>query len=295
MFYYQAKIFLKRNLKLFLIKIFYLFKLDLIYLKKKDRFEIVLENSTFFKKSSDEEIINAIYKTVPKGCNKELIRIGGTTDGAYLLPDDLDDVEACFSPGTSSCKNFEDDLAQKYNIKSFLADASIDKSKLDLITNLQFFQKKWIGDFDSQDTLSMKSWIDHSGYGNSKNLLLQMDIEGCEYQSLLSMPEKYLKKFKIIVIEFHDLERLEKTRFLNQIFDPVINKILNYFDCVHIHGNNNCGIINLANINIPKVIELTFYRKSCNKGERKKLLPHPLDIKNVDDLPPIVLDKIWTN
>ena len=95
-----------------------------------------------------------------------------------------------------------------------------------------------------------------------------MDIEGCEYQSLLSMPEKYLKKFKIIVIEFHDLERLEKTRFLNQIFDPVINKILNYFDCVHIHGNNFDQPDKNGD---PIHLEVTFLRNELlNENEKKK-------------------------
>jgi hypothetical protein len=30
---------------------------------------------------------------------KELIRIGGDADGGYLVPNDLEDLSGCFSPG----------------------------------------------------------------------------------------------------------------------------------------------------------------------------------------------------
>ena len=295
MFSKKITIFIKRNLKYLIIKLFYKFKLDLLYFQKKDRFELVLENSQYSPISKNEDIVNAIKTIIPVGCNKELIRVGGDGDGAYLLPNDIYQIDACFSPGTSSHKFFEDDLANIYNVKSFLSDASVNESELDLIENMQFFQKKWIGDFNSKDTLTIEQWIKNCGHKNSNNLLLQMDIEGCEYSSIISIPEEQLKKFKIIVIEFHDLDRLIKARFLNHIFMPVMNKILEYFDCVHAHGNNNCGIVEMAEIKVPKVIELSFYRKDLNIGKKEKLIPHPLDILNVSSLPPLILDNIWRN
>lgn len=47
----------------------------------------------------------AMMKPVP--CPYRLIRIGGHEDGAYLVPDDLANVRACFSPGVSNHKDFE--------------------------------------------------------------------------------------------------------------------------------------------------------------------------------------------
>src|SRR4051794_36195573 len=35
-----------------------------------------------------------------------LIRLGGEHDGGYLLPDDLDGIVACFSPGVSDEASF---------------------------------------------------------------------------------------------------------------------------------------------------------------------------------------------
>jgi hypothetical protein len=36
-----------------------------------------------------------------------LLRIGGDSDGGYLVPDDLENISSCFSPGVSDIFNFE--------------------------------------------------------------------------------------------------------------------------------------------------------------------------------------------
>ena len=40
-----------------------------------------------------------------------LLRIGGDSDGGYLLPDDLENISSCFSPGVSDIFDFEFTLA----------------------------------------------------------------------------------------------------------------------------------------------------------------------------------------
>src|SRR3954463_7181162 len=54
-----------------------------------------------------------------------LIRVGGAGDGGYLLPDDLDGIAACFSPGVSNQATFEEDLLAR-GIPCFQADASVE-------------------------------------------------------------------------------------------------------------------------------------------------------------------------
>ena len=96
--------------------------------------------------SSLKDIRETIGKIVPVNCGHPLIRIGGTGDGAYLIPADLSDVEACFSPGVNNFKDFEDHLAQRYGIKAFMCDYSSDLHHLrtPLIKDMQFFEKKWL-------------------------------------------------------------------------------------------------------------------------------------------------------
>ena len=98
---------------------------------------------------------------LPVSSPKELIRLGGTEDGAYILPDDLKDIYACFSPGVSPYKSFEDELSLKYKIKSFLCDYSTDPSKLStpLIKDFQFFDKKFLGNKNKDNYITLENWV----------------------------------------------------------------------------------------------------------------------------------------
>ena len=107
-----------------------------------------------------------------------------------------------------------------------------------------------------------------------------MDIEGAEYESIITTSESTLKQFRIIVIEFHNLDYLRNERFLNQRFVPVMRRILQNFDCVHAHPNNSSPLYNICGFEVPKTLELTFYRKDCNEGKKRKFIPHEKDIKN---------------
>jgi hypothetical protein len=72
------------------------------------------------------------------------------------LPNNFKEVNYCFSPGVVVTANFENELSQKFNIKSYMADASIKNhpSKIiSLLSSLSFseaYQKVillpyWIG------------------------------------------------------------------------------------------------------------------------------------------------------
>ena len=132
----------------------------------------------------------------------KLRRIGPNRDGSYILPDDLEGIEACFSPGTNNRKDFEDVLAIKYKIKSFMCDFSSDFDKFEtaLIKDMQFFEKKWLDINKSQDSITLEKWVNSNVPNLDSDLLLQMDIEGAEYRNLLAISDSLLKRFRILVI-----------------------------------------------------------------------------------------------
>jgi len=54
-----------------------------------------------------DRVASLIKKLHPYQFGNGLIRIGPRGDGGYLVPDDLRDIQACFSPGVSTMSEFE--------------------------------------------------------------------------------------------------------------------------------------------------------------------------------------------
>jgi hypothetical protein len=110
----------------------------------------------------------------PKPCPFPLIRIGGTCDGAYLLPDDLKDIQACFSPGMSDRKGFEDQLCREFGIACHLCDGSskVERLRRPLIPALQTFRKLWLDLSGTPDSQTLDSWVLELAADNASDLLL---------------------------------------------------------------------------------------------------------------------------
>ena len=120
-----------------------------------------------------------------------------------------------------------------------------------------------------------------------------MDVEGSEYEIINSISETNLKRFKIMVIEFHHFEQII-TKLGYAMVSGVINKINKYFDVSHIHPNNCCGTHKIRDITIPSTLEITFLNKKNSKCKKKiSKIPHELDYKNVNKNPEIILSDSW--
>lgn len=263
------------------------------FLEHAEAIDRLLTFCDFDSPADEEDIRAAVSLLVPVGCGVELIRVGGSGDGAYLLPDLLEGIDACFSPGVSNQTSFETELAETFGIPSHLCDASVDPSQLQLMKELHTFQPLWLGAFTGGNTITLDSWVAASAHATASSLLLQMDIEGSEYNALLACSDSLLSRFRIAVIEFHMLEALASSRFLQMKFLPVLRKLLMHFDLVHAHANNCCGSEELAGFDVPRVIELTFLRKADNPEPKRRHIPHPLDVVNVPSLPPLLLGAPW--
>jgi hypothetical protein len=240
---------------------------------------------------------------IPQPCPFPLIRIGGSSDGAYLLPDDLKGIEACYSPGVNNFKRFEDELAHKYGISSHMCDFSSDINRLetDLIPGIQTFQKKWLDVDGGPDSITLDEWVGTYSPSDS-DLILQIDIEGAEYRNLLALSEDCLHRFRIIIIELHGLGSINESRQGDSPVEMLLRKLRKSHTAVHAHPNNCCGffIDEETRMNIPNVIEVTYLRNDRFSGDPDKFIipeiPNILDIEcNVPWMPPIHLNSLWNN
>ena len=225
-------------------------------------------------------------------CGYNLIRIGPNSDGGYLIPNILDKISYCFSPGVGKLTKFEDHLL-KCKIKSFLADGQVNNPSSKKIK--YNFLKKNINSFNNLENITINKWIENKiKKKNSKDFILQMDIEGGEIAVINNINEKNLKKFKIIIIEFHNFDYLG-TKFGIKIYDDIFSKLLNSFTICHIHPNNCSDYCYVGEYKIPKVMEFTFLNSELVKSKRliNTDLPHSLDFKNVKNKADIFIPEIF--
>jgi len=210
-----------------------------------------------------QDVIDLLLRLRPQDNGHSLMRVGGPGDGGYLIPDDLSGITELFSPGSNRLSNFEKEVAQRWQIKSYICD-SIEEKPSDL-SAFQDFTPAWVGPYtDGGNLISLEQWVaDKSRL--SGDLMLQMDIEGAEFQTLLATSTKLIKRFRIIVIELHFLEALKNRWAFEQIYSPFFDKILNNFDVIHAHPNNCCGVWSYGEVEYPRLIELTLHRKDRGK------------------------------
>ena len=221
--------------------------------------------------------------------DRPLVRVGPQGDGGYLVPDDLDGILACFSPGVAEVSGFELACAEK-GMAVYMADPSVEAPAG---SHPAFhFTRKFIGATKTRHFLSMEHWVEQSLGPADGDLLLQMDIEGYEYETLFAMPDALLRRFRIIVVEFHHLHHFYSQPYF-RLASRVFDRLLGQHACVHIHPNNCATAVYRQGLSIPRVMEFTFYRRDrLTSTTPATTFPHPLDTDNTTNST-LILPDCW--
>jgi hypothetical protein len=231
--------------------------------------------------------LGKIFKPV---ANYELIRLGRSNDGGYLVgKNSINNSEHLISMGLDLDWSFEEDFKKKKKINIICFDNNLDKkfilkkiviqiiliifnqnlkyliSLIKNYINFNIFLKK-VKYQKKEITYGDISKIQN----NINNIFFKIDIEGSEYR-ILDELIKIKNKITGIVIEFHDIDlHLAKIEnFINNIG----------LKLVHIHPNNFGGLDKFGN---PYLLELTFDKEPIVLNV-VNTLPHKYDMKNNPD------------
>jgi Methyltransferase FkbM domain len=237
------------------------------------------------------ELRSFMAQLSPQNSSRGLIRVGPGGDGGYLMPDDLDGVVGLVSPGVSTECRFDREIAER-GIDVYMADASVDGPD---ISHPRFhFEKKFLGHRIDELNTTAEAFCAGIPHEEGQDLIMQMDIEGAEYGVIHSMNSDLLKRFRIIVIEFHALNQLFAKYSFN-LMKIAFEKLLEHHSVVHIHPNNCLPVVSASGIEIPPVMEFTFYRKdrAAFSSQVGQSYPHLLDADCVAENQPIVLPMCW--
>ncbi len=231
-------------------------------------------------------VVEALRAHAPE---KPLIRIGSDDDGGYLVPDDLEGIDACISPGVSAEVGFDLAMAER-GMDVVMADASVPRPPVDHPRFI--FHKKFLGVVNNDAFMRLDDLV--ASHPAAGDLILQMDIEGAEYGVLLDTSEETLRRFRIIVLECHDLGHMFGHYALGTI-EALVAKLKRTHVVVHIHPNNCCGAVTRHDIEVPRVMEFTLLRRDRGVSAEpvEATYPHPLDVDNVSARAPLPLAKIW--
>jgi len=230
----------------------------------------------------------------------QLLRLGRNFDGGYVLPElALRECDSLISLGYGYDSSFEREFLKlnkknsvdlydsAINLRSTIQRLFVDlrslifrgrgfpvfRSKQLLEYLLVLFNRRinykvsQIGHTNNPECFSL---IDTLKANEFKNIILKIDIEGSEYESL-DLDLNYLEQIQCLIIEFHDIDsRLNE--FLN-----ITKDIKNKFTLINSHINNFAPIVR----GVPQVIELCFIRSSLiakDSLKRADSIPNPIDL-----------------
>lgn len=231
-----------------------------------------------------------------RDCGLTKVRIGGDGDGGYVLYDELcQRSPLVYSVGIGNNVDFEMDWVSKYPdtkfkmMDPFLKQLPVDNKRFSL--QRYGLGSKW---------KPLKDVV--------KDSTLKMDIEWDEWGAISVFPEKELRAFSQLAIEFH-IVHVEPIRelspyfyqFYSTVFESVnedlfgqyyeVMEILNnWFYIFHIHANNSLPPVNVDSYMFPPLLEISFIRKDLagkNYMTKEKFPIAGLDKPNKTNRPDI--------
>jgi hypothetical protein len=165
--------------------------------------------------------------------NCTLRRFGGPNDGGYLMCENLiNGAESAYSYGIAGEDNWGCDLSKRFSVPVHQYDCF--DTRQPVCEGGRFvFHAECIGaetaTIESRPFDTLTNQISKNGDAG-KRLIVKMDVEGAEWDSLLATPDSVLNRIAQLPMELHGTDG---PRFLK-----VVRKLKRTFHLVHIHFNN---------------------------------------------------------
>jgi hypothetical protein len=178
-----------------------------------------------------ESILAELQPVTLKNCT--LKRFGSANDGGYLMCENLiEPLDAAYSYGVGSNDDWGCDVSRQYHVPVHEYDC-FDPARPTCDGGTFVFHNECVGDRtgsrESRFFDTLENQIRKNG-DSARRLIIKMDIEGGEWDSLLAAPDELLASIPQIAMEMHgddDPKILE-----------VLRKLKRHFYLVNLHFNN---------------------------------------------------------
>jgi hypothetical protein len=203
---------------------------------------------------ADRRVLNLARMLRPwTASNLDLIRVGGPGDGGYVMASPLE-AQGAMSLGVGRDVSW-DRAVGTAGIPVEMFDPTVRRSPAQVPRGR--FHRLGVG--RARPTyLPVNELLAVSGWTNSWELILKMDVEGAEWE-VLEDPHLDLSRFRQILIEFHDIARLQDSR-RGQRAITALERLVAYHKPVHVHANNYDEVVRFGAYWFPNTIEVSFLR-----------------------------------
>ena len=211
----------------------------------------------------------------------ELARFGEEHDGGYLLCGNLlANVQSAYSYGISGYDGWGCEVSTAFAVPVHQYDC-FNTTEPTCPGGRPVFHAECIGggaplprtDAAGRVFDSLPNQITKNGDAG-KTIVVKMDVEGAEWESVLATPDAVLERIDQMVFEFHGVERNRAIAL------ATIGRLKRFFHIAHLHFNNyscQAGIEPFP----AWAYEVTFVNKRLDEvASERARLPHPLDTPN---------------
>jgi hypothetical protein len=234
---------------------------------------------------SHKEVFETLCLLTPYDIpNRRKIRVGSSNDGGYIMLDCFTPGQKVFSYGLSWNIAYELDFAKRGQTV-FMFDHTIDALSVDH-PNFRWAKEGIAA--NAVPELLLSTLADHvARYApDGRDMILKLDVEGAEWETLAAMPDDLLGHFEQIVIELHDLHLLADAPWRKRAKDALA-KLADQFTLHHAHANNHAPLIVVDNaFTVASVLEVSYVRTaSVERRKTSTLFPTYLDAPNDPNRP----------
>jgi hypothetical protein len=180
--------------------------------------------------------------------NCRLKRFGETHDGGYLMCGNLlGRVRSAYSYGISGYDKWGCDISNTLRVTVHQYDC-FNTTRPACPDGRTVFHAECVGDttrnVDGRLFDTIRNQRAKNGDRN-KRIVLKIDVEGAEWDSLLSTPDEVLEHIDQMAVEFHWVQDQERRWVHNDKYLRVVQRLKQFFEIAHIHFNNGSCITGL--------------------------------------------------
>jgi hypothetical protein len=205
------------------------------------------------------EIVSLLSPMDVKG--EKYIRVGKDYDGGYIMLDDFQKkkTDAAYSLGIGQDVSWDEAIANR-GIDVFMFDHTIDRLPK-YHSKFHYFKTGVTGHKKGANLKTLGELIIENGHTMCKNLIMKIDVEGCEWDIFQEAESSVIGQFSQIIVEFHELTFTA----YNQNYLPIVNvlkKINQTHQSIHVHANNINLPLWIGKLVLPTELEVTYIRRT---------------------------------